>query len=544
MTKIKSIFKMTKTKSKLISMLFSAIILLNYAQAQSFLGAHFSTKDALIGSSLNPAIPAVSDVKWQVNLFGFGVNVGNNYFGINQLKGIAKNFDTETSLIEILDGKSKNARFNLGFNGPAVAFKVKNNAVNFGVRGRGVVAVDNMNEDLVYSLYHNFQDIFSWVSEMNSGRITGAVNAYHELFAGYSRTINLKEGHTLHAGINIKLITNVFNAQFNVNKLDFHKLLSSDGTDSIINAGNTEFDFRMSNNIDDGFKYKFGINGFGLDFGVVYELKKKGTDEHFLLAGLSFNDIGSNTYTLGKNSRTFIGNNTDIPAEQFLKPIEPEEPITDPDEIETEEVSIDEALDILGTKTTPTGKQKTKLPMVINAFVDIRVAKMLYVNANFQINPHSAKKGEPKAAMPTNITITPRFETRVFSAFVPVNWNKYTGFNFGAAIKLGHFTLGSSNILTAFIKKPLTGLDFYMNIGFGQVAKNKKTPKDKGSETLETEGITEPEAIQKKEVEVQDVEDVKKEEKVKKEKVKEEKVKEEKVKEEKVKKEKHKKMDE
>jgi hypothetical protein len=89
--------------------------------------------------------------------------------------------------------------------------------------------------------------------------------------------------------------------------------------------------------------------------------------------------------------------------------------------------------------------------------------------------------------MPDNITITPRFETRVFSAYLPINWNKYSGFNAGAAIRLGQFTIGSSNVITAFIKKPVTGMDIYMNIGFGKIAKSTKVKKAKKEKIKEDE---------------------------------------------------------
>jgi hypothetical protein len=449
-------------------------LLIGTTQAQNFIGAHYSTKDAIITNSLNPAMPVAGDVKWQVNLLGINANIGNNYFGLNSLKGIAKNFDTETSLVEILDGKRKNMHVNLGFNGPAGFVRIKkDNAISFGVRGRAVATVNDMNQDLVYSLYNNFENILEWIPAFEDERASGAVNAYHEIYAGYSRTLNFGTKHALHLGVNVKLITNVFNAQFDINNLDFNKIVTSP-TDSFINVGNTNFNFLVSDRIDDGFKYKFGINGFGIDLGGIYELKKEGSNDHFLLLGFSANDIGKNSYTLGKNSRTFVGNNTNVNANDLV-------------DGDGNTINIDQVLDKLGTKTTPTGKHKMNLPTTLNLFTDIRIVKMLYANANFQFNPYSFKKGEPKANMPDNITITPRFETRVFSAYLPINWNKYSGFNAGAAIRLGQFTIGSSNVITAFIKKPVTGMDIYMNIGFGKIAKSTKVKKAKKEKIKEDE---------------------------------------------------------
>lgn len=450
----------------LVFSLISTIISLN---AQSFIGAHYTTKDAIITNSLNPAMPVASDVKWQVNLFGINSNAGNDYFGIKTFKGIASDFDKDTHIGEILDGKRKNGHINLGFLGPAFMFKIKeNNAISFGVRAKAVLTINDMNQDLVYSMYHNFNDIFDWLPNFKDERAAGAVNAYHEIYAGYSRTINIKDKHAIHLGINGKVITNIFNAQIDVNHLDFNIIKS--GLDSFVNVKNTQFNFLVSDRINDGFNYKFGINGWGLDVGAIYELKKEGTNEHFLLAGFSVNDIGMNSYNLGKDSRTFLGNNTNVHSSELLNP-------------DGTTKNIDVILDKLGTKTIPTGKKTMMLPMTLNIFTDVRIAKMFYANANFQFNPYDFKKGTPKANMPTNITITPRFETRIFSAYVPINWNKYNGFDAGLAIRLAQVTLGSSNAITAFVKKPIKKFDFYMNIGFGKIAKDKKIPKQKKDKT-------------------------------------------------------------
>ena len=116
-------------------------------------------------------------------------------------------------------------------------------------------------------------------------------------------------------------------------------------------------------------------------------------------------------------------------------------------------------------------------------FADVRVVKMFYINANFQFNPYTFKKGTPVANLPVDITITPRFESRIVSVYVPINYNQYSGFNMGAGLRVGQFTLGSSSIITSFAKKKFTGVDFYMNVGFGKSEKGKKAKKDKTEKT-------------------------------------------------------------
>jgi hypothetical protein len=119
-------------------------------------------------------------------------------------------------------------------------------------------------------------------------------------------------------------------------------------------------------------------------------------------------------------------------------------------------------------------KYKIKTPTTVNIFADVRVVKMFYVNVNMQFNPFSFKRGMPVANLPLDITVTPRFEHKIASVYLPINYNQYSGFNAGIGMRLGQVTLGSSTIITSFAKKKFTGVDFYLNIGFGQGEKMKR----------------------------------------------------------------------
>ncbi len=438
---------------------------------QSFLGGHFSTKDAILSNSLNPAAGIAGDMKWQVNLIGFSTEAGNNYFSINgKVRDLARNFDKNINVGQNLDGKRKQLHVNLGILGPSGFIRIKkNNAISFGVKAKAVATFNDINQDFVYSMYNHFEDILQWLPNFTDERATAAVNVYHEFYAGYARSFKLGERHALHIGATAKMTTNVFNAQFVADNLNFNKVFTS-ATDSFINVGNTTFDLKVSNTIDDGFHYKFGVSGFGFDVGAIYEYKLKNSNDHFIMVGASVNDLGFNTYTLGKNSRSFIGNGRNIPAENLV-------------DTDGETINLDAVLDSLGTRTNPTGKTKIKLPTTLNVFADVRVVKMFYINANFQFNPYTFKKGTPVANLPVDITITPRFESRIVSVYVPINYNQYSGFNMGAGLRVGQFTLGSSSIITSFAKKKFTGVDFYMNVGFGKSEKGKKAKKDKTEKT-------------------------------------------------------------
>ncbi len=456
-------FTMKNTFSYLkIALLVCILSTVSISYSQSYLGGHFSTKDAILSNTLNPAAGVAGEMKWQANVLGFNAEIGNNYFSINgKLKGIVKNWDKNKYIGQNLDGKRKELHLNLGIMGPGGFVRIgKNNAITFGSRVRAIGTFNDINQDFVYSMYNHFEDILQWLPNFSDERAAAAVNVYSEFYAGYARSIQLAERHSLHVGATVKMTSNIFNAQFTANNLNFNKIYNL-ASDSFINVGNTRFDLNVSTVIDDGFNYKFGINGFGFDIGLIYEFKQKNSDEHFIMIGASVNDLGYNTYKYGKYSRSFVGNGKDIPAQNLVDAV-------------GNTINLDAVLDSLGTRSTPTGKGKIKLPTTVNIFTDIRVIKMFYVNANFQFNPFTFKKGDAKANMPTDITITPRFDSRIVSVFIPINYNQYSGFNTGIGARIGHFTIGSSSIITSFAKKKFTGVDFYMNIAIGKSTKSKK----------------------------------------------------------------------
>ena len=161
--------------------------------SQSFLGGHFSTKEAILSNTLNPAAGIAGDVKWQANFIGFNTEVGNNYFSINgKLKGIAKNFDKDKYIGQNLDGKQKELHVNLGILGPGGFVRIKKkNAITFGTRVRAISTFNDINQDFVYSMYNHFEDILQWLPSFKDDRVAAAVNVYSEFYAGYARTIKL-----------------------------------------------------------------------------------------------------------------------------------------------------------------------------------------------------------------------------------------------------------------------------------------------------------------------------------------------------------------
>ena len=105
---------------------------------------------------------------------------------------------------------------------------------------------------------------------------------------------------------------------------------------------------------------------------------------------------------------------------------------------------------------------------------------MFYINTNLQFNPFSIKRGNTSVAnLPLDITVTPRFEHRLISVYLPINTTNTVALIWEAGLRIAQVTMGSSTILTSFAKKKFTGVDFYFEYWFWTRKKLRKKVKSK-----------------------------------------------------------------
>lgn len=427
---------------------------------QSFLGLHTSNFDPLKNVYYNPAILSGSDLRWQLNVLSVDINAGNDYIRVGKLRGVVRDFDRNINFPEILNGQSKNLNLNADIQGPGFMMQIGKNAFAITTRARIVTSVNDVNEGMASSLYNHGKQLLQYVPSFQDDRITAAMHQYTELGLAYSRELLDKGGHRLRAGIHFKFLSPGFYTGFEGNNLSYQRTLHPEN-DSTVNVGNSTFDLRVSEQLQKGsngkadFSYPFTISGFGIDAGVEYEFRVTRLKNYFIRAGIAINDMGTMAYQYGNYSRTFTGNGRDIPSSSLLG----EDGILR---------SWDEVLDSLGTQQKSSGKFNVNLPMVLNAYADICVIPKLYLHVGAQFNPYNFEKGNPKANLPSVITLVPRFETNKISAFLPISYDRYGGMSIGGGARIGMIGFGTSNLVSSFMKKDFTAVDFYFSVAFGQ----------------------------------------------------------------------------
>lgn len=480
-------------KKNLLFLLFSFFITQQISLAQPFLGVHSSNYDALRNQSFNPALPGTSLQKWQVNLVGFDVDIANDYFSLNgKLKDLIKDFDKDINLIENTGNKNANVGVTTDIFAPSFFFNTKRiGAFAFSTRARSITRLNDVNTGLLTSIINDPNNIYKWVNEIEDFKLDVNSHVFGEMAIGYSKPIKVGERHVITPGVNFKLLTRGASGKFLAEDVS----ITIDTINGTANFGNTKAVSYVSDVIDyfiddvEASKYKFGIHGFGADIGIVYELKKKDSEElitkkgkkkarpdYIFKAGVALNDIGALKYNASRYSRDFQATNVTVNLEDIT-------------ESDSSFIDFDEVLDAFGNNIKLEGSFRTQLPMHLTFFIDYKITKGIFINFSSLINTGTFNKDTKAKAKLLNVyTITPRFELPIVGIQVPMSYNKYNGFDMGASFRLNNFTFGSHNLLSYFWRKNADAINIHMALAFGGMKKNNQvaSKKSKNKSTEDT----------------------------------------------------------
>ncbi|MFV0606984.1 MAG: DUF5723 family protein [Niabella sp.] len=420
----------------------------------------------MIGAFSNPANVANSKYKWDVNLFGINTGVGNNNASF-KLSNLSESFsDIENSLFPSSGNKNLNALANVDILDPSVMLNIDpKNTFAITTRARVLSNVKDIDNNLVNSVRDNTDDITFPYTINSSVNQSIKVNGWSELGVTWGRVVINKENVFLKAGLSAKYLRGTGDTYVNMNSLkgtlsetSGGDILLSDATGRIATSTGVDFENAEISDI-----LKQTGSGIGFDIGVVYELrpnKFNNAGEYKVRIAASIMDIGSIKY---KNNPSYYGDySMNIPSGQYFN-------VSD-----LEGKSFNEIKNVLDTsrfftKNSTTANLTTSLPTTLQANIDVNLIKRFYLNigGQFAIN---AKDQIQNPYYQNNITFTPRFESRSFGVFLPINYNSLTKLNAGLALRAGPFFIGSGSLLSLAISESKQ-MDFFMGLRFGGLRK-------------------------------------------------------------------------
>lgn len=446
-------------KKTLLSLLFITIIF--SAKAQSYLGYTHDNYAGIQSVLFNPASIADSRFKTDINIFSVSGSVANDLYGVNIFDTYKKGYDFDTQSKMTPKG-ANNGLANFDIMGPSFMFNIApKHTIAVFTRARSVNNVRNINGNLVDQVKDGLDKASDF--NFNAGNANGASNTWAELGLSYAAVLYQKDQHFLKGGLTAKYLQggvngyvkgNNVNVKYNENTVNPEKgTLVSSGEISV----GTSQDFEAN----EDYKFDSGANGFGFDFGLVYEWRPdydqydlsraKPADNNFrdlnkykVRFGLSVTDIGSINYKKARQD-TYNVNGTIT-----------QEMIDDAD-------NFYDFLNEHYTKTSSRNGMKTNLPTALHADVDWNMYKKFYLNLNGDINMVSANKINGYG-IADRVTLTPRYESRWFSFYVPMTYMEYSGMQVGSGLRVGAFFIGSGSILTNLVSKESKAADFHLGM--------------------------------------------------------------------------------
>ncbi|MBP4138428.1 DUF5723 family protein [Flavobacterium geliluteum] len=445
-------------KTVIILMLFVATL---SAKAQSYMG-YFHDNYAGVQSVLfNPASIADSRFKTDINLFSISGAVQNDLYGV-KLFDVYKDgydFDREAKRSPL---NQNNALVNFDIMGPSFMFNIApKHTIAVFTRARSVTNLRNVNGNLIDQVKEGLDEASDF--NFNAGNVNGASNTWGELGISYAAVLYQNNQHFLKGGLTAKYLQGGVNGYvkgqdvnvaFNENTVDPDRgTLVSNGQ---ITVGTSQ-DFEAN----EDYKFDSNANGFGFDLGLVYEWrpdyeqydlsKAKRADNNFrdlnkykLRFGLSVTDIGSINYKKARQD-TYDVNGT----------------ITQ--EMINDAGNFYEFLEDNYTKTSSKIGMKTNLPTALHADVDWNMYRKFYLNLNGDINMVAANKVNGYG-IANRVSLTPRYESRWFSFYVPMTYMQYSGMQVGSGLRVGAFFVGSGSVLTNLVSKESKAVDFHLGI--------------------------------------------------------------------------------
>ncbi|WP_047247618.1 DUF5723 family protein [Maribacter thermophilus] len=446
-------------------------------KAQSYIGFLSDNYSGVHGVISNPANIADSRFKTDVNLVGASAFFSNDYVGVGLSDLMDSDFDYDTDA-ELSASTNNNIAGNVDVLGPAFMFNLttKSSIAVFS-RARAFVTLSEINGETIDDLDDGIDENRDFM--VDEGNFYGAASGWAEIGVTYAHVLYNKEQHFLKGGLSLKYLKGVGNIYTTGNDVqiaydaDGATLPDSSTVGTLTSTG--EINYGSSDDFE-GDDYEFEMpnnaSGFGVDLGFVYEWRpdyknymttnadgtvhvQKDKNKYKLKIGLSVTDLGAVKYDDGVEDTYDITNSiTEDDYEQYD--------------------GIEEKLENLYVLTSTEQGIKSSLPSALHFNVDYNINKGFYVNLNTDISLKSTGSNIVRNA--NILSLTPRFESKWFSFYLPFSTYQYSGFQMGAGFRAGPLYLGSGSLITSLTKDKIQGSDVYVGL---KIPVYQGSPKDK-----------------------------------------------------------------
>jgi hypothetical protein len=446
---------------------------------QEQLGLRTENYSGINSIQLNPSNNLTTPFHWDVNLIGGAQFVDNN-FGFFRESSIFDLLNDRNEFILATDYGSEEE-----FPAGAVVFdfaaKGKNKFASAGTKIIGPGVLLNF-EKHSFGLFTNFRAVLEGHKipavlgyyDYESIPIQGDYNVFPSEIAGmawseiglnYLYKKEIASGQ-VGIGLNVKYLQG-YESVFvkNQNNLDITKLPLD--VLSFNNGAAIDFGFTTSSVDEESVDLQQSGKGFGADIGVTYASSEYINGYGFKI-GAAILDIGKIKFDQNTEFHQI-----DINAPFNFNPRNLEDVTDFRDGLN----QLNEELFSDSTNTLSGNQYEMWLPSGLSLQADIALKENIFVNATLI---HRLALGEIGVRRGNLFAVTPRYESRWVSAFLPISIYDYQHVKVGTAIRLAFLTIGSEDLLSLFGKRKLNGSDFYIALKINpfKIGQNRKRGKE------------------------------------------------------------------
>jgi len=469
---------------KFIALFFLYYLSTNLVVAQDYKAVQGSLYAGSLGIGNNPASIVSTPFPWDLNLFSFQFGTATNLYTITNFSLISPG---KTSYYHANEGyyqRYLDFDFNVNLLNARISLDRKH-ALAFGANLRGYSHLRTSSYNINDTL-KNAKEFFQ-INPLNNnynGNFTSS--SWLEAFISYSQTIWESSDSRLNAGFTLKDTRGLSGAVAELQNGFVSITGTPNNTAYIITNASAQYGYSANydnwqngNTASQNLKNLFSNSrgSAAIDLGFEYLIKPQGTKinnyeddfyDYEWKIGLSLLDFGFNQYLFGTQSRSFTGagvNVTDSSLTDKFRTIS----------------SLAKFNDSVSTVTkgfsSISGKFKIWNPTRIVVNVDRDLGNNFYINADLSIGlfPSTGSIRSIHAQELSRLTVTPRWETKTWGAYLPIQFNAENQFLVGGAFKAGPLIMGIHNWANIFSKNKILNGGGYLALVIHPFKFNKET---------------------------------------------------------------------
>ena len=415
--------------------------------AQEHIGLSYGQYNGITATSINPTFLIHADNKWEIQLAGAHTFFDTNYGYIKNTSffNLARNGELvnvpDVAYDDVSDAQDLDVVFNsqyiktyfdgkLNVLGPGGYYRFNNDIV-FGISSKVRSALTSY--DIPSSLnYYNAKDLpGDNVFELNEFQVNALV--WTEYGIHYAQKLS----NVLGVGASIKLASAYTSLSFD-NNVNIDYIERAD-TLSALDKGQG----RLAFPVHEGDQPDVIGGGLSFDFGLNY----KNEDGSYL--GFSIIDLGWVNIT-GKDYLVDFEEGQSIIYDDYKGIKEVDQQIS---RMIRDGFQIDSS---------------SSFTMILPTAISLQYQKSLTNKIGIQGHwMQHLKLSDLQLRHTNSTTVSATYDTKHFSAFLPITMFNYSHIRFGAAIRVGFLTIGSDRILNLIGKRDqFSGSDFYINLKY------------------------------------------------------------------------------